>query len=105
VRRDIDPSVRRAVSRSAILVSRLVLLLVAAGALAAGIVITIRDRPGAVPAAIYTCPMHAEVRAGRPGECPICGMALGRTGSAPTSRRDLPGAADIAASARALVGR
>jgi len=26
--------------------------------------------------AIYTCPMHPEVRHEGPGECPICGMAL-----------------------------
>jgi hypothetical protein len=27
-------------------------------------------------ATIYTCPMHPEVRAPRPGKCPICGMEL-----------------------------
>jgi len=26
--------------------------------------------------AIYTCPMHPEIEQDRPGECPICGMAL-----------------------------
>ncbi len=26
--------------------------------------------------AIYTCPMHPEIRQDRPGSCPICGMAL-----------------------------
>src|SRR5579872_5144223 len=26
--------------------------------------------------AIYTCPMHPEIRQRRPGSCPICGMAL-----------------------------
>src|SRR3954451_23370791 len=26
--------------------------------------------------AIYTCPMHPEVRQTGPGACPICGMAL-----------------------------
>ncbi len=26
--------------------------------------------------AIYTCPMHPEIRQDRPGTCPICGMAL-----------------------------
>jgi Cu+-exporting ATPase len=30
----------------------------------------------AVAAAIYTCPMHPEVRQSRPGACPKCGMAL-----------------------------
>ena len=39
-------------------------------------------KPGAAPgpmtpeAAIYTCPMHPEVRQAGPGACPICGMAL-----------------------------
>jgi Cu+-exporting ATPase len=33
--------------------------------------------PDAAPAgAIYTCPMHPEVRQAGPGSCPICGMAL-----------------------------
>jgi Cu+-exporting ATPase len=27
-------------------------------------------------AAVYTCPMHPEVRSDRPGSCPKCGMAL-----------------------------
>ena len=26
--------------------------------------------------AIYTCPMHPEIRQDHPGNCPICGMAL-----------------------------
>src|SRR5690242_4868905 len=26
--------------------------------------------------AIYTCPMHSEIRKKGPGSCPICGMAL-----------------------------
>ena len=30
----------------------------------------------APPGAIYTCPMHPEVRQDNPGSCPICGMAL-----------------------------
>ncbi len=33
-------------------------------------------RPSAAPGAIYTCPMHPEVRQVGPGSCPICGMAL-----------------------------
>jgi Cu+-exporting ATPase len=30
----------------------------------------------AVPGAIYTCPMHPEIRQPGPGSCPLCGMAL-----------------------------
>ena len=30
----------------------------------------------ALPGAIYTCPMHPQVRQPGPGACPICGMAL-----------------------------
>ncbi len=32
--------------------------------------------PATSDAAIYTCPMHPEVRRQGPGSCPICGMAL-----------------------------
>ena len=32
--------------------------------------------PSPDPGAIYTCPMHPEVRQDRPGTCPKCGMAL-----------------------------
>src|SRR3954470_9025202 len=28
------------------------------------------------PGAIYTCPMHPQIRQSGPGFCPICGMAL-----------------------------
>jgi P-type Cu+ transporter len=38
------------------------------------------QKPAAAPAAaagaIYTCPMHPEIRQVGPGSCPICGMAL-----------------------------
>jgi Cu+-exporting ATPase len=37
------------------------------------------DTPAAAPAqadAIYTCPMHPQIRQKGPGSCPICGMAL-----------------------------
>ena len=27
-------------------------------------------------AAVYTCPMHPQVRSDKPGKCPICGMTL-----------------------------
>ncbi|BBK38129.1 copper-translocating P-type ATPase [Allostella sp. ATCC 35155] len=39
----------------------------------------LKPRPAAPPAAadaVYTCPMHPEVRQVGPGSCPICGMAL-----------------------------
>jgi Cu+-exporting ATPase len=32
--------------------------------------------PEAIPGAIWTCPMHPEIRQEGPGTCPICGMAL-----------------------------
>ncbi len=30
----------------------------------------------APPGAIYTCPMHPQIRRDGPGNCPICGMTL-----------------------------
>ena len=35
-----------------------------------------RPEPKASPGAMWTCPMHPEVRQEGPGTCPICGMAL-----------------------------
>jgi Cu+-exporting ATPase len=32
--------------------------------------------PAAPPGAIYTCPMHPEIRQDHPGNCPKCGMTL-----------------------------
>ena len=34
--------------------------------------------------AIYTCPMHPQIRQDHPGNCPICGMALEPEVAAPT---------------------
>ena len=34
------------------------------------------EKPSADSDAIYTCPMHPQVRQFGPGNCPICGMAL-----------------------------
>lgn len=34
------------------------------------------DSQSAGASAIYTCPMHPEIRQNGPGNCPICGMAL-----------------------------
>ena len=36
----------------------------------------IESVPASMPGAIYTCPMHPEVRQPLPGACPKCGMAL-----------------------------
>ncbi|MBM3647385.1 MAG: HAD-IC family P-type ATPase, partial [Alphaproteobacteria bacterium] len=38
--------------------------------------LTKAEPPPAAPGAIFTCPMHPEVRQIGPGSCPICGMAL-----------------------------
>ncbi len=35
-----------------------------------------REPEPAIEGAIYTCPMHPEIRQQGPGSCPICGMAL-----------------------------
>jgi Cu+-exporting ATPase len=35
-----------------------------------------RPMPQATPGAMWTCPMHPEIRQEGPGTCPICGMAL-----------------------------
>nr|WP_263854076.1 heavy metal translocating P-type ATPase [Sphingomonas parva] len=35
-----------------------------------------RPEPQATPGAMWTCPMHPEIRQEGPGTCPICGMAL-----------------------------
>ncbi len=32
--------------------------------------------PTTAAAAVYTCPMHPQVRSDTPGKCPICGMKL-----------------------------
>jgi Cu+-exporting ATPase len=34
------------------------------------------EPPAAMPGAVWTCPMHPEIRRDAPGACPICGMAL-----------------------------
>jgi Cu+-exporting ATPase len=37
---------------------------------------TPEPEPKATPGAIWTCPMHPQIRQEGPGTCPICGMAL-----------------------------
>lgn len=48
------------------------------------------EAPRPAPAARYYCPMHPSYSADRPGECPICGMALVRAQDADDKPR--PGA-------------
>jgi hypothetical protein len=57
-----------------LLVTSRLLLLVAAGA--AAVAAFVPDVPRAGAPAHYRCPMHPEVSAPAPGDCPICGMAL-----------------------------
>ena len=66
---------------------RVLLLALAAAALAAAVAIGLGGRQAdqAAAAVRYACPMHPEVRAGAPGECPICRMALERVGHPATS--------------------
>ena len=46
-----------------------------------------RPAAAAPPGAVYTCPMHPEVRQDHPGACPKCGMALEPAGgAAPTTK-------------------
>jgi len=85
-------------SRSLIVAFRVLLLLLAAGALVAAAVITVRDHTGGDSGTRYACPMHPDVRAAARGECPICGMALEPVGhDAPMPSREAPGMADVAA--------
>jgi P-type Cu+ transporter len=50
--------------------------------------------------AIYTCPMHPEIRQQGPGNCPICGMARW-----PASAAARPGASACGQECRTDIGR
>jgi hypothetical protein len=53
---------------------RLVLVVLAAGAVVTAVVVTAPEVRAV--ARHYTCPMHSEVATAGPGSCPICGMTL-----------------------------
>ena len=60
------------------------LLVLALGAVAAGFWLgRHRDRALAAQGATYICPMHPDITAAAPAECPICGMALVKAGTVP----------------------
>lgn len=62
--------------------ARWALLVLAAGASVLALGLAGRSAAPAVP---WACPMHPEVRAGAPGVCPRCGMALARLEPRPTA--------------------
>jgi len=57
-----------------VILVRLALVALAAIAVVAALVASRRDQT--VAAHRYVCPMHSEITAAEPGDCPICGMAL-----------------------------
>src|SRR5215471_13544656 len=82
-------------SRSLIVAFRVLLLLLAATAAVVAVRMAVKGREAGDATARYACPMHPEVRAGGPGQCPICRMALEPV--AVKTRLDSPGMADMAA--------
>jgi membrane fusion protein, copper/silver efflux system len=58
----------------------------------------------------YSCPMHPQYTADRPGDCPICGMRLERVaagdarGKSAAARPDIPGMVVVSGAAQQLIG-
>jgi hypothetical protein len=60
-----------------IVVTRVLLVALAAAAVVAGFALTRNNAPRPVASGVvYACPMHPTVISAAPGECPICRMAL-----------------------------
>jgi hypothetical protein len=77
-----------------VIAARLILVVLAGGAAASGFVFSLRDAGmAAASQRRYACPMHPEVIAAAPGECPICGMALSEMAANPGRPRWNEGAA------------
>jgi hypothetical protein len=89
------------VSGRFIVALRILLLLLAAGAVTAAVLIGVQRPDGAEPGVLYVCPMHPDVRAPSPGQCPICRMALEGVARDPAVRStrgsQTPGMADTTA--------
>lgn len=67
-----------------VVAARLILLGLAAAAAVSGFALSRRDAgPTAASHRRYVCPMHPEVTALGPAECPICGMALSEAPDGP----------------------
>jgi len=88
-------------STALVVVLRIALVAVAAGAVVAALVVS-HGGAGST-ARRYVCPMHGEVSSPRPGDCPICGMALEPVDPAgPAGRAALPAAPSTGGDAIAL---
>ena len=98
---ELRTSLRAASARPFVVAARWLLLAVAAAAGVGAWALALRDPIGDVTGARYGCPMHADVRSGKPGQCPICGMALEPTarGVSANAMREgsMPGMPDLAA--------
>jgi len=68
------PKMPRLGARHLVLAIRVLLLIAAVGAVA--LAFAIGPQPKQASAARYICPMHPDVIAAAPGECPVCRMAL-----------------------------
>ena len=91
------PGETRPPAAGPVLIARLLLLALAAGALVAALAVSITG----APAAAYSCPMHPEVVSRAPARCSLCGMSLeparggGRPDTAPIVSPKRGGAGDL----------